>query len=100
MATLTTDGMPKEYTETLAKLAYNLEDRVYGDVKIMYQSNTDSFVGSISHRGVKFYFTIAEIGEQIINGVGANEMVVLLIADYRNFIPTRFIKKVQKENVK
>lgn len=97
MATLTTNGMPKEYTETLAKLAYQLEDKVYGDVKIMYQSDTDNFVGTISHRGVIFYFTVAEIGEQIINGVGANEIADMVTADYRKFIPTRFIKSTKGE---
>ena len=92
MAIIRTDKMPKEYTETIMCLATYLEDRLYGQVKIFYRDTDDSFTGNIAHRGVVFYFTVYEIGEQILNGVSSKSMGDIIIADYRKFLPTRFIK--------
>ena len=97
MATIKTNGMPKEYTETMVTLATYLELHVYGEVKIFYRVSDDSFVGSIANRGVIFFFTVREVAEQILHGASAGSLGDIILADYRKFIPTRFIKSTKGE---
>lgn len=93
MATIKTKGMPREYTETLMCLVTSLEMQVYGEVTVFYKEQDDGFSGRIANRGVIFFFTICEVGEQMLNGVSGQAMATQVIANYRKFLPTRFIKE-------
>lgn len=92
MATIRTNNMPTEYTELMFHFVSQLEQSLYGELTVFYRDTDDSFSGSISNRGVKFFFTIYEINEQMLNGVSAQDLCKIVLADYRKFLPTRFIK--------